>query len=205
MFKNQKVNWAVAILALIAFVVVFLFSQTENANAYKDNNTKHEVSQGEWFSLKAGMPRHEVEQILDGPGHPGQKHTRWYKWAYGSVKQIRVVVAYHDNKMENAFLVAKKVNGGSFDVPIKGIDYRTDKSNGEDIKECATTGEFGKLQPGMTRHTVYQIMDGKGELSEPQVRVWPVCDYFLKPGVEAGIYVWFKKQKAHAVYWIQVS
>lgn len=129
MFKSKKSKWAAALIALVALVVAFLIWQTPSANAYKDNNITHRVSQGEFFSLKADMPRNEVERILDGPGHDGtQPNTRWYRWAYGSVKFVRVVIVYNDNKMENAFLVAKKANNGTFDVPILGVDYRIEET-----------------------------------------------------------------------------
>lgn len=203
MFKNTKINWALALVALLGFLVVFLFSQVERADAYQDNNTKHKVSQGEWFSLKAGMPRHEVEELLDGPGHAGQKHTRWYRWAYGSVKQIRVVVSYDHNKMQNAFLIAKKINGGSFDVPIEGIDYK--QSTKEDTRPCATAGEWNRLNPKMTRHEVRVLMDTQGRKGEPQVRHWNVCPEYLKTGHTAAVYAWFKDQKVHRVYWIETS
>lgn len=208
MFKNNKVNWALAIIALIAFLVVFLFSQTPNADAHpvggsNKDDARQAVTVGEFYSLKKNMTRQEVVELLDGPGHVGQDHTRWYRMAGSAPKFVRIVVTYDNNLLKHGYMVAKKVNNGSFDVPL-----RTDisaKSNGEDTRDCATIGEFGALQPRMTRHEVYTIMDGQGYTTEPQVRTWDVCKDALKPGQTGVISVWFKKQRAYTIYWIQMG
>lgn len=218
MFKNNKVNWALAILALIATIVVFLFWQTPSANAHpgtypnsvagsnKDDRT-NQVTVGELYSLRKNMTRQEVTELLDGPGHVGQKHTRWYRWAGSAPKFVRVIVTYDHNLLKHAYLVAKKANQGTFEVPTD----RTYAKNGDDTRNCATVGEWNALKPGMSRHQVNRIMDGPGKLSEPQVRKWKVCPGVIKPGKTAWVMVWFKKlgpnkpQVAYSIYWLQLS
>lgn len=211
--SNKKTIWASMIIAGLIFLAVLIWStiKSPEANAVpgsnKDDRT-HAVTVGEWYSLKAGMTRTEVRELLDGPGHVAdtQKHTEWYRFAGTSPKFFRVIVSYHNNIMQDTFLVAKKLNGGSFDIPLTVDGEVVNPVNPRvDTKTCATPKEWNLIKVGMTRHEVYDIMDSKGTLSEPQVRQWNLCPRYVKAGHQEMILVWFKKQVVHNAYWLEVG
>jgi hypothetical protein len=149
MFKNNKVNWALAIIALLGFLVAFLVWQTPSANAgpvpgsNKDDQT-NQVTVGEYYSLQKNMTRQEVTQILDGPGNIGQEHTRWYRWAGSAPKFIRVIVVYKNNLLKHAYLVAKKANQGTFDIPLKTINSKAQSASEQD--GCITHKEWKNVK-----------------------------------------------------------
>lgn len=194
----MKSGIKILIMLALGFVFIAALVFIPRAAAHAAD-TRPCVSKAEFNSTIEEDTRGNIEDRWEVKGVgvpaviPGFGHTVLYPRC-GAVKKFPDVFygALYELRGKHQWLTTV-----FWDAPVLG------RNGAENTDECATSGEFAQLQGGMTRHEVYTIMDGKGVLEEPQVRQWTVCPEYLRPGKQAVLWVWFKKQKVVSIIWYE--
>jgi len=173
--------------------------QVVKAHPEDENNC---TTAGEFNHLKYGMTKYEVRKLLDGPGrHQNGAHptVRWWPICGLSHKAGRVMVVWNSvERLRQSYWMVLP--------PDSTISFaRT--SDKQDTRRCATAGEWNQVNPRMSRREAIRIMDTPGKLIDHNMRQWPVCPEYLKPGHTAWLTIQFRgrDQIVETVYWVELS